>query len=67
MRKIDSVNWKPDVVFSFPFLPIVPINKICRRKKNKKNPVTLSQRRLGCKEEIMYEENGLFSDFVGIH
>lgn len=46
---------------------IVPISKICRRGKNKKNPVTSPQRRCGCKEEIMYEENSLFSDFVGIH
>lgn len=43
---------------------IIPLNN---RIKYKKNPVTSPQRRWGCEEEIMYEENSLFSFFVRIH
>lgn len=57
---------KNDLVSSY--FHIIPISKIFHRGKNKKkNPVTSPQRRFGCKEGTMYEENGLCSYFVGIH
>lgn len=58
------------IILHSSFFPIVPISKICRSEKTKKNPVTSPQRRWGCQEGIMYdmyEENNLFSDFIGIH
>lgn len=58
MRKINLIS---------SFSSIITGSKIGVGKKAKKNPVTSPQRRCGCKEEIMYEENSLFSDFIGIH